>query len=64
MLFADYMLSQEGQELLNSMGRVPVNTKVKTNLNNFPYDLIDSAATLDESEKWEAIWNKLFLTKK
>jgi len=49
--------------LLNSMGRVPVSLKVKTGLNNFPYTMIDSDTVLDESEKWEALWNKLFITK-
>jgi iron(III) transport system substrate-binding protein len=63
LLFADYMLSPEGQELLNSMGRVPVSLKVKTDLNNFPYTMIDSDTVLDESEKWEALWNKLFIMK-
>src|ERR671918_665837 len=29
LLFVDFVLSPEGQELLNSMGRVPVSTKVK-----------------------------------
>lgn len=63
LLFVDFVLSPEGQELFNSMGRVPTSTKVKTGLNNFPYSMIDSAAVLDESEKWEKLWNQLFLTR-
>ena len=63
LLFADFVLSTEGQELLAEMGRVPSSLKVKTNLNNFNYTMIDPATVLDESEKWEAIWKKLFLTR-
>jgi iron(III) transport system substrate-binding protein len=60
-LFADFVLSPEGQELLMSMGRVPVSRKVVTHLNNFAYTLIDPVTVLDESEKWEKIWNELFM---
>lgn len=63
LLFADYVLSPEGQELFNSMGRVPASLKVKSTLNNFPYTMVDPGTVLDESEKWEALWTKLFLTK-
>ena len=61
LLFADFILSPEGQELLLSMGRVPASTKVKSNLVNIKYTLIDPVTVLDESEKWEKIWNDLFL---
>ena len=63
LLFADFVLSPEGQELFNSLGRVPVSLKVKSNLNNFKYTMVDPAVVLDESEKWEKIWNELFLKK-
>ncbi len=61
LLFADFILSPEGQELLLSMGRVPASTKVKSSLANIKYTLIDPVTVLDESEKWEKIWNDLFL---
>jgi iron(III) transport system substrate-binding protein len=64
LLFADYILSPEGQELYRSMGRIPTSTKVKNELSNFPFVMIDSATAIDESEKWEALWNKLFLRTK
>lgn len=63
LLFADFVLSPEGQELFNAMGRVPVSLKVKNNLNNFPYTMVDPATVLDESEKWEKLWDNLFLKK-
>jgi iron(III) transport system substrate-binding protein len=61
LLFADFVLSQEGQELFDSLGRPPASLKVKTNLGSFPYTLMDPAAELDENAKWEKIWNALFL---
>ena len=63
LLFADFVLSPEGQELFSSMGRVPASLKVKSDLNNFKYTLVDPAAVLDESEKWEKLWSELFLKK-
>ena len=63
LLFADFVLSPEGQQLFNSLGRVPASLKVASTLNNFKYTLIDPATVLDESEKWEKIWNELFLKK-
>ena len=61
LLFADFVLSPAGQELFHVMGRVPTSLKVKSNLNNFPYVMIDPVTVLDESEKWETLWNMLFL---
>ena len=61
--FVDFVLSPEGQELFNSMGRVPVSTKVKTHLNQFEYTLVDAATVLDEQEKWTREWDKLFSQK-
>jgi iron(III) transport system substrate-binding protein len=63
LLFADFFLSPEGQELFDAMGRVPTSLKVKSNLNNFPYVMTDPVTVLNESEKWETLWNKLFLEK-
>lgn len=62
-LFMDFVLSPEGQKLYESMGRVPASTKVKSHLNDFPFIMTDPATTLDESDKWEKLWNELFLSK-
>jgi iron(III) transport system substrate-binding protein len=61
LLFADFVLSPEGQALFESMGRVPASTKVKTTLNDFPFIAIDPATVLDEAPQWEKQWNELFL---
>jgi iron(III) transport system substrate-binding protein len=63
LLFADFVLSPEGQELLNSMGRVPVSTKVKTDLNRFEYTMVDPVTVLDEQDRWNKLWEGLFIQK-
>ncbi len=60
-LFADFMLSREGQELIKQRNRVPSSKAVDSPLNKFPYRMIDPAIVLDESEKWETLWTDLFL---
>ena len=59
--FVDFVLSPEGQELLSSMGRAPVSTKVRTHMNNFDYTVVDPATVLDEQEKWNKLWESLFI---
>ena len=61
LLFTDFVLSPEGQRLFESLGRVPASTRVKSELNNFPFIAIDPATALDEKDKWEKLWNDLFL---
>jgi iron(III) transport system substrate-binding protein len=63
LLFADFVLSPEGQKLFESMGRVPASTKVKSHLNNFPFTLIEPATVLEEADKWGRLWDELFLRK-
>lgn len=62
LLFADFILSQEGQTLLSKRHRVPASKLVKSKLNQFSYQMIDPALTLDEGHKWEKLWNSLFVS--
>jgi iron(III) transport system substrate-binding protein len=61
MLFTDFMLSLEGQTLLQKRNRVPASLAVNSNLNNFPFEMIDPVITLDEADKWDKLWSELFL---
>ena len=61
LVFADFMLSHEGQELLKKRNRVPASRAVKTKLNDFEFKMIDPVITLDEEAKWEKVWSELFL---
>ena len=63
LLFADFVLSPDGQALLESMGRSPVSTKIKSEFSTMKYTMIDPVSVLDESEKWDKMWNELFVKK-
>ena len=61
LLFADFMLSREGQLLLKERNRVPASLAVDSPLNKFPFEMIDPVITLDEADKWDKLWSDLFL---
>jgi iron(III) transport system substrate-binding protein len=59
LLFADFLLSPEGQQLFSSMGRFPSSQKVKSSIGAFPYLMLDPMTLIDEDEKWLKFWNEL-----
>jgi iron(III) transport system substrate-binding protein len=61
LLFADFILSKEGQEIIKARNRVPVSLAVDSPLNKFKYQVIDPTITLDEWDKWSKLWSNLFL---
>lgn len=61
LLFADFILSKEGQEIIKSRNRVPSSAAVDSPLNKFQYELIDPAIMLDEWDKWSRLWSEIFL---
>ena len=61
LLFTDFMLSPQGQQLLKERNRVPASTAVDTPLNKFPFEMIDPIISLDEADKWDKLWSGLFL---
>jgi iron(III) transport system substrate-binding protein len=63
LLFADFVLSPEGQQLFSSMGRFPASRKVKSSLEGFPYVMLDPVTLIDEDEKWLKYWNELVSAK-
>jgi iron(III) transport system substrate-binding protein len=64
LLFVDFVLSAEdGQRLYESMGRPPVNRKVKSQLTNFEHVFLDVPTIVEESAKWDKLWSELFLKK-
>ena len=63
LLFVDFMLGPEAQEMLSAMGRTPSSTKVKTDTSGMAFVMSDPAVTLDEADKWQLLWDKLFMSK-
>jgi iron(III) transport system substrate-binding protein len=60
LLFADFILSKQGQQILKELNRVPASLAVDSPLNKFKYQVVDPAI-LDEWDKWEKLWSDLFL---
>ena len=61
LLFASFVLSREGQEVIKSRNRVPSSRVIDSPLNKFRYELVDPALMLDEWDKWSKLWSALFL---
>ena len=61
LLFTDFMLSREGQQLIKERNRVPSSIAVESALNKFKYEMIDPSIVLDEADKWDKLWSDLFL---
>jgi iron(III) transport system substrate-binding protein len=61
LLFADFILSPEGQKLLNSLDRVPSSRRETTLLDKFKYQMVDPIKWIDESAKWEKLFHELFM---
>ena len=61
LLFTEFLLSREGQQLLKNMDRIPASRAVNTPLSALPYQIIDPELALDEGEKWRRLWSELFL---
>ena len=61
LLFAEFVLSREGQEIYKSVNRVPTSLLVDSPLNKFKHEIIDPALSLDEDEKWGRHFSSIFL---
>ena len=62
-LFAEFLLSPEAQGMLAAMGRVPASRAVKSEFSGQRYTVVDPAVTLDQADKWQQLWDKLFMNK-
>lgn len=61
LLFADFLLSPEGMQLLQEMGRVPTSRAIPTAQDTTKYVLVDPAQPREEAAKWQRVWKELFL---
>jgi len=61
LLFHDFMLSTEAQELLVSMEYIPTNARVPSPLADRRFTLVDPAVALDESDKWSKSFEEVIL---
>ncbi len=61
LLFYDFMLSTEAQELLVSMEYAPTHATVPSPLARLRFTLVDPAVALDESDKWAKSFEEVIL---
>ena len=59
-LFYDFEISPEGQQVLAKRDFVPTNKKVDTPLNKIPMKFVDSRVQLDEFQKWQKLYEDIF----
>lgn len=62
-LFYDYLMSEEAQKLWVEMNYTPVNKKVPSPLKGIALNLIDPVVSLDESDKWNKLYEQIVLRK-
>jgi iron(III) transport system substrate-binding protein len=60
-LFADFVLSPEGQAILEKGGYVPANLKQSSPAQKLPLKFVDPAVVLDESDKWKKLWDEIVM---
>jgi len=61
LLFNDFILSPDGQKVLNDLDRNPASKTQTTLLTKYKFSMVDPIKWLDESAKWEKLWKELFL---
>jgi len=59
-LFYDFEISPEGQQILAKREFVPTSRKVDTPLNKIPMKFVDATDTLDQYEKWAKKYADMF----
>ena len=60
-LFVDFILSPEGQAILEKGGYVPASLKMNNRAQKLPLKFVDPAVVLDESDKWKKLWTEIVL---
>jgi iron(III) transport system substrate-binding protein len=61
LLFTDFVLSPDGQKVLNDLDRNPASKTQTTLLTKYKFSMVDPIKWLDEAPKWERLWKELFL---
>jgi iron(III) transport system substrate-binding protein len=60
-LFVDFLLSPEGQAILQKGGYVPANLRVADRAQKLPLKFVDPAVILDEDAKWKKLWQEIVI---
>ena len=63
LLFYEYMLS-DGQKIIADLDYTPTNKNIDTPFRNVKYLLTNQPKFLDQYDKWEKLWNDIFVKQK
>jgi iron(III) transport system substrate-binding protein len=58
-LYYDFMISEEGQQILLKRNFVPTSTKVESPLGKTPLKVVDPAQILDDDQKWLTLYDQI-----
>ena len=61
LLYYDFMIGDEGQQILYKRDFVPTSRKIDTALNRGPLVIIDPKLVLDESAKWAKLYDEIIV---
>lgn len=64
MLFYDFMLSEEGQQVLSDGDNIPTSNKIDAPLKKLPLTFIDPGLSIDMNDKWTKDYDEIFMRKK
>ena len=59
-LFYDFEISPEGQQIMAAREFVPTSRKIDTPLNKMPMKFVDAKVSIDEYDKWKSLYRQLF----
>ena len=59
-LFYEFELSEEGQQIIADREFVPTSKKIDTPLNKVPMTFVDARVSIDEYDKWKNLYTELF----
>jgi iron(III) transport system substrate-binding protein len=59
-LFYDFELSPEGQQIIADLEFVPTSKRIDTPLNKMPMTFVDARIAIDEYDKWKTLYDQLF----
>ena len=60
LLWYEFEIGDEGQQMLLTRDFVPTNRKIETPLNRFPLRFVDAKAMVDDAAKWDSRYADIF----
>jgi iron(III) transport system substrate-binding protein len=61
LLYYDFMIGEEGQQILLKRDFVPASRRVDTPLNRGPLTIVDPAVVVDQGERWAKLYDEIIV---